>query len=88
VAKTEDYPDQKAGKSNRRSPVSTNAHSQVWLRPAKPNPISFSLVVNAVWSASADQMLVVKPELEADFGMPLKSKRKLALSGADQPPGR
>jgi len=88
VAKTEYYIDQKDGKTKRRSPVSKNEHYQTLLRQAKQNQIPFQLVLNDVWYASADNMMFVKHELETDFIMPLKSNRKLALSGADKQQGR
>jgi Transposase DDE domain len=88
VAKTEYYPDKKDGKTKRRSPVSKNEHYQALLRQAKQNPIPFGFVLNEVWSASADNMMFVKHDLETDFIMPLKSNRKLALSRAEKQQGR
>jgi hypothetical protein len=88
VAKTEYYLDKKDGKTKRRSPVSKNEHYQALLRQAKQNHIPFQLVLNDVWYASADNMMFVKQELETDFIMPLKSNRKLALSGTDKRQGR
>jgi len=88
VAKTENYTDPKDGKTKRRSPVSKNEHYQALLRQAKQNQIPFQFVLNDVWYASADNMMFVKHELASDFIMPLKSNRKLALSGADKQQGR
>src|ERR1700690_1149147 len=88
VAKTEYYTDKKDGKSKRRSPVSKNEHYQVLLRQAKHNQIPFGFVLNDVWYASADNMMFVKHDLETNFIMPLKSNRKLALSGAEKQQGR
>lgn len=88
VAKTEYYTDKKDGKTKRRSPVSKNEHYQALLRQAKHNQIPFSFVLNDVWYASADNMMFVKHELEADFIMPLKANRKVALSAADKQQGR
>jgi DDE superfamily endonuclease len=88
VAKTEYYTDQKDGKTKRRSPVSKNEPDQALLRQAKQNPIPFRFVLNAVWYASADNRMFVKPELASDFIMPLKSNRKRALSRADKQQGR
>jgi hypothetical protein len=88
VAKTEEYVDKKSGKNKRRSPISKNDHYQALLRQAKQNQIPFGLVVNHVWYASAENMMFVKHELEADFVMPLKANRKVALSLEDKQQGR
>lgn len=88
VAKTEYYTDKKDGKTKRRSPLSKNEHYQALLRQAQHNQISFSFVLNDVWYASAENMMFVKHELAADFVMPLKSNRKVALSVADKQQGR
>jgi DDE superfamily endonuclease len=88
VAKTDYYTDKKDGQTKRRSPVSKNEHDQALLRQAKQNQIPFRFVLNAVWYASADNMMFVKHELASDFIMPLKSNRKLALSRADKQQGR
>jgi hypothetical protein len=88
VAKTEYYTDKKDGKTKRRSSVSKNEHYQALLRQAKQNQIPFRFVLNDVWYASADNMMFVKHELEADFVMPLKANRKVALSPEDKQQGR
>jgi hypothetical protein len=88
VAKTEYYTDKKDGKIKRRSPVSKNDHYQSLLRQAKRNQIPFRWVLNDVWYASADNMMFVKHDLEADFMMPLKANRKVALSAENKQQGR
>jgi hypothetical protein len=88
VAKTEYYTDKKDGKTKRRSSVSKNEHDQALLRQAKPNQIPFRFVLNDVWYAWADHRMLVKHEVEADFVMPLKAKRKLALSPEAKQQGR
>jgi hypothetical protein len=88
VAKTEYYTDPKDGKTRRRSPISKNEHYQSLLRQAKQNQIRFRWVLNDVWYASADNMRFVKHELAADFIMPLKANRKVALSGEAKRQGR
>jgi hypothetical protein len=80
VAKTEQYVDQKDGKTKRRSPISKNEHYQALLRQAKQNQILFRFVLSDVWYASAENMRFVKHELDRDFIMPLKTNRKIALS--------
>lgn len=88
VAKTEQYVDRKDQKSKRRSPISKNEHYQGLLRQAKHNQVLFRFVLNDVWYASAENMMFVKHEVERDFIMPLKTNRKVALSGADKQQGR
>ena len=88
VRKTEQYVDKKDGKTKRRDSVSKNEHYQALLRQAKHNQVLFRFVLNDVWYASADNMRFVKAELERDFIMPLKTNRKVALSGADKKQGR
>jgi hypothetical protein len=88
VAKTEEYVDKKDGKTKRRSPISKNEHYQALLRQAHHNQLLFRFVLNDVWYASADNMMFVKHELQRDFIMPLKTNRKVALSGADKQQGR
>jgi hypothetical protein len=88
VEKTEHYVDKKDGKTKRRSPVSKNEHYQALLRQAKLNQMLFGWVLNDVWYASAENMMFVKHELEADFVMPIKANRKVALSLSDKQQGR
>jgi hypothetical protein len=88
VAKTEEYVDKKSGKPKRRSPMSKNEHYQALLRQAKQNQVPFDFVLNDVWYASAENMMFVKHELEADFVMPLKANRKVAVSREDKQQGR
>lgn len=88
VAKTEYYADKKDGKTRRRSPLSKHDHYQALLRQAKRNQIPFEFVLNDVWYASADNMMFVKHDLDADFVMPLKANRKVALSAVNKQQGR
>jgi hypothetical protein len=88
VRKTEWYVDPKDGKTKRRDPLSKNEHYQALLRQAKHNGVLFRFVLNDVWYASADNMRLVKRELERDFIMPLKTNRKVALSEGDKRQGR
>lgn len=88
VAKTEQYVDQKDGKTKRRSPISKNEHYQGLLRQACHNQIKFRYVLNDVWYASAENMRMVKVELQREFIMPLKTNRKVALSEADKRQGK
>jgi hypothetical protein len=88
VEKTEVYTDPKTSKQKRRSPIPKNEVYRQLLRQVKHNQIPFRYVLNDVWFASADNMKFVKHELDRDFVMPLKTNRKLALSGADKQQGR
>jgi hypothetical protein len=88
VEKTEVYTDKKTGKQKRRASVTKNEVYRQLLRQVKHNQIPFRYVLNAVWFASADNMMFVKHELERDFVMPLKTNRKVALSVADKKQGR
>jgi DDE superfamily endonuclease len=88
VEKTETYLDKKTQKEKRRSPVTKNDIYQALLRQAVQNQIPFTYVLNDVWYASAENMRFVKHEMEREFIMPLKSNRKVALSGDDKKQGR
>lgn len=88
IEKTEHFVDKKTGKDKRRSTVSKNEVYQDLIRQAVRNQIPFSYVLNDVWYASADNMKFVKHELKRDFVMPLKTNRKVAVSGEDKQHGR
>jgi len=87
VAKTDVYLDPKTGKEKRRATVTKNEVYQQLLRQVTHNQIPFRYVVNDVWFASADNMMFVKHALKRDLVMPLKTNRKLALSGAAKKQG-
>ena len=88
VEKTEFYIDKKTGKEKRRSSLSKNERYQQLLKQAVKNQIPFGYVLNDVWFASAKNMMFIKHELNRDFIMPLKTNRKVALSGDDKKNGR
>lgn len=88
VSKTEQYVDNKDGKTKRRDPISKNEHYQALLRQACLNQVRFRFVLNDVWYASADNMHLVKHELKREFIMPLKTNRKVALSEEEKRQGR
>src|SRR5687768_6669895 len=54
------------------------------LRACVHNQIPFRYVLNDVWFAAAENMKLIKNDLEKDFVMPLKSNRKVALSREEQ----
>jgi hypothetical protein len=88
VAKTEIYQDPQTGQEKRRSPSTKNEHYRNMLKLASSNRIAFQYVLNDVWFASAENMRLVKLDLEKDFIMALKTNRKVALSEADKQDGR
>ena len=88
VAKTEHYIDPKTNKDQRRSATSKNTHYRRLLQSCVKNAIPFQYVINDVWYASAENMMFVRHTLKKHFVMPLKSNRKVALSGADKRQGK
>lgn len=88
IEKTETYIDKKTGKQKRRSPVTKNEVYRQLLKQVVRNDIPFAYVVNDVWFASVDNMMLVVHELKKHFVMPLKSNRKVALSVADKKNGQ
>ncbi len=88
VEKDEEFTDEKTGKLKRRATVSKNTHYQTMLKACVKNEMPFRYVLNDVWFAAADNMKLIKTELKKDFVMPLKSNRKVALSGQDKKDGR
>ena len=88
IEKTETYLDDKTGKSKRRSPISKNEVYRQLLRQVAANQIPFRYVVNDVWFASSENMMMVVHELKRHFVMPLKSNRKVALSSFNKQNGR
>jgi hypothetical protein len=87
VTKTETVLDKKTGKAKKKSVLSKNEHYRNMLRACVKNQIPFRYVLNDIWFAAAENMKLIKHELEKDFVMPLKSNRKVALSRADQQQG-
>ena len=88
VEKDEEFTDEKTGQAKRRATVSKNEHYRSMLRACVKNGMPFRYVLNDVWYAAADNMKLVKGELGKDFVMPLKSNRKVALSGQGKKDGR
>jgi len=88
VTKTETVIDKKTRKEKKKSAVSKNEHYRSMLRACVQNQIPFRYVLNDIWFAAADNMKLIKNELEKDFVMPLKSNRKVALSLDEQQAGK
>ncbi len=80
--------DQQDGKTKRRSPVTKNEHARQRLQQAVVNQMPFNSGLNAVWVAAAENLVFLKPDLQKDFVMPLKVKRKVALSLDDKRQGK
>jgi hypothetical protein len=87
ITKTEKYIDKKSGKQRRRSAVSKNEHYRTLLLACVTNQIPFRYVLSDAWFASADNMKLIKGELNREFVMPLKSNRLVALSEQDKSKG-
>jgi IS4 transposase len=87
VTKTETVIDKKTGKEKKRSAVTKNEHYRSMLRACMHNQIPFRYVLNDIWFAAAENMKLIKTELEKDFVMPLKANRKVALRREEQQQG-
>src|SRR5919202_6355342 len=87
VTKTETVIDKKTGKEKKKSAVTKNEHYRSMLRACVQNQIPFRYVLNDIWFAAAENMKLIKQELEKDFVMPLKANRKVALSREEQRQG-
>lgn len=71
VEKDEEFTDKKTGKTKRRASVSKNEHYRTMLKACVKNGMPFRYVLNDVWFAAADNMKLIKTELNKDFVMPL-----------------
>ena len=87
VEKSEQFTDPKTGQIKHRATISKNQHYQNMLKNCVRNQVPFRYVLNDVWFSAADNMKLIKAELGKDFVMPLKSNRKVALSGQDKKDG-
>ena len=58
------------------------------LKACVKNEMPFRYVLNDVWFAAADNMKLIKTEMNKDFVMPLKSNRNVAVSEQDKKEGR
>ena len=87
VEKDEEFTD-KMGKTKQRASVSKNEHYRAMLKACVKNQMPFRYVLNDVWFAAADNMKLIKTELNKDFVMPLKTNRKVALCERDKKENR
>ncbi len=88
LAKTASYVDKKDGETKRRRPVTKNEDARQLLPQAVDNQIPCKYVLNAVGVASAENRGFITQTLQKDFVLPLKAKRKGALSLADNRQGQ
>jgi DDE family transposase len=68
------------GKAKRRSPKTKNEYYCAMTQQALRNQIKFKYMLNDVWFSFAENMKFVKLTLKKEFIMPLKAKRKVAVS--------
>ncbi len=80
--------DKKTGKPKRQARQTKNDLYRQMLLACQYNQLRFRYVLNAVWFASAENMVFIKQTLKKDFIMPLKSNRKVALCANDKQQGR
>jgi len=88
VEKDEEFTDAKTGKTKRRATTSKNERYRAMLKACVKNEMPFRYVLNDVWFAAADNMKLIKTEMNKDFVMPLKSNRNVAVSEQDKKEGR
>lgn len=79
VRKTKTVIDKKTKKEKTK-----NEHYREMLKVCVKNNIKFKYVLNDVWYASSENMMLVKEELKKDVIMPIKTNRKIALSEKDK----
>lgn len=88
VRKTKTVLDKKTNKEKRISEKTKNEQYREMLKVCVKNNIKFKYVLNDVWYASSENMMLVKGELRKDFIMPIKTNRKIALSKKDKFAGK
>ncbi len=88
VRKTKTVIDKKTKKEKRISERTKNEKYREMLKVCSKNNIKFKYVLNDVWYASSENMMLVKDELKKDFIMPIKTNRKIALSKKDKLSGK
>jgi len=88
VRKTKTVVDEKTKKEKRISEETKNEKYQRMLKACVKNNIKFNYVLNDVWYASSENMMLVKEKLKKDFIMPIKTNRKIALSQKDKLSGK
>ncbi len=88
VRKTKTVIDDKTKKEKRISEKTKNEQYREMLKVCIKNNIEFKYVLNDVWYASKENMMLVKESLKKDFIMPIKTNRKIAQSKKDKLSGK
>ncbi len=78
----------KTKKEKRISEKTKNEQYREMLKVCIKNNIKFKYVLNDVWYASKENMMLVKESLKKDFIMPIKTNRKIAQSKKDKLSGK
>ena len=84
VRKTKTVIEEKTKKEKRISEKTKNEQYREMLKVCIKNNIKFKYVLNDVWYASKENMMLVKRSLKKDFIMPIKTNRKIAQSKKDK----
>ncbi len=88
VRKTKTVIGEKTKKEKRISEKTKNEQYREMLKVCIKNNIKFKYVLNDVWYASSENMMLVKEYLKKDFIMPIKANRKIALSKKEKLSGQ
>jgi len=80
VSKTEKYIDKKTDQEQRRSKIAKHESARRRLQAVHKVKIPFKYVLTDIWLASAENMCLVKLEMQKGFSMALKPNRNAALS--------
>ena len=83
VTKPDFVTDTKTGKTERAARKTKNELSRQMLAACVAKQLPFAYVLNALWFASAENMVSIKETLKKQFVMPLKGNRKVS----QEPPG-
>ncbi|MEO8231384.1 MAG: hypothetical protein ABI638_03825 [Ignavibacteriota bacterium] len=84
MRKTKTVFDGKTKKEKRVREKTKNELYREMLKISIKNNIKFKYVLNDVWYASSENMMLVKEELKRDFILPIKTNRITALSKEDK----
>lgn len=88
VRKTKIVSNKQTKKEKRISEKTKNEQYREMLKVCVKNNIKFKYVLNDVWYASSENMMLIKKELKKDFIMPIKTNRKIALSEKEKLSGK
>jgi len=79
IAETEYHINPKDGKEKRRCPVPKNQYRRGMIKQAVTDQIRFGYVLTDVRSASAENMMFIRHEVNKDSVMPVKTDRDIAM---------